>query len=116
MRDRTFSTLFRRVLVAFAVLTVSGYATSSVAIQDPYGSPISGVRVDRVVRIGPSTRFVNVERFERVRFEFSESGRSFQWQFYTLGHPTIKLGQIAPDLGSQQDVMIYVSSSPDERG
>ncbi len=115
MQNQTVSTLFRRGFVALTLLTVSGYAISNVTLRDPYGAAISGVQVDRVIRIGPSTRAVNVERFERVRFVF-DSGRSFEWHFYTLGHPTIKLSQIAPDLGAQQDVTIYVSPSPDERG
>ncbi len=116
MRNQTISSFFRHALVALTFLTVSGYATSSVAIKDPYGSLMSDAQVDRVIRIGPSTRVVNVDRFERVRFEFTESGRSFQWHFYTLGHPTIKLSQIAPDFGGQPDVLIYVSLGQFERG
>lgn len=115
-RHSFFFTHFRCLLIVSVMSIASGCATSNQTIKDPYGSSISGAQVDRVVRISPSTRSVNVERFERVRFEFTESGKSFQWHFYTLGTPVIKLSQIAPDLGQQQDVMIYVSLSPSDAG
>ena len=78
-----------RPLAVAAVLATSAvyFSGSQAATPDPkgwYGTPVTQGRADRVVEITPTTRFVNVDENQVVRFVVHGSpGRdeSFMWQF-----------------------------------
>ena len=82
--------------------------------QDWMGSPVKEGRVDRVVDIGPSTRFVNVDENQIVKFVVhAASGRdeAFTWQF-NGARSVIPLSEIAPPGVVAQPVNVYVGPDP----
>lgn len=58
------------------------------------GVPSFGGGVDRTVRIGPDTRWVNVTQDEVVRFVAGD--RAFDWRFATHAQTPVELTKIAP--------------------
>lgn len=65
--------------------------------------------VDKTVRVGASTQYVNVSHDEAVRF-IDDKGQSFTWQFGTLwGDTEIPLKTIAPAEFHAGNTAVYVS-------
>ena len=108
-----------RPLAAAAVLATSALyfadaLAASPSSQDWLGSPVKEGRVDRVVDIGPSTRFVNVDENQIVKFVVhAASGRdeAFTWQF-NGARSVIPLSEIAPPGVVAQPVNVYVGPDP----
>ena len=108
-----------RPLAAAAVLATSAlyFADASAATYDPKGwngTPVTHGRADRVVEITPSTRVVNVDEDQIVKFVVRGSaGRdeSFMWQF-NGARSVIPLAAIAPDGALAQAVNVYVAPDP----
>ena len=110
-----------RPLAVAAVLATSAvyFSGAQAATPDPkgwYGTPVTDGRADRVVEITPSTRVVNVDEHQIVKFVVhGSSGRdeSFMWQF-NGGRSVIPLAAIAPDGAAAQAVNVYVGPDPME--
>jgi Heavy-metal resistance protein CzcE len=108
-----------RPLAAAAVLATSAlyFAGASAAVPDPKGwngTPVTQGRVDRVVEISPTTRVVNVDENQIVKFVVHESGgrdESFMWQF-NGARAVIPLSAIAPDGVVAHPVNVYVGPDP----
>jgi len=106
-----------RPLAVAAVLATSAvyFSGSQAATPDPkgwYGTPVTDGRADRVVEIMPTTRFVNVDENQIVKFVV-HGGRneSFMWQF-NGARTVIPLAAIAPDGAVPQAVNVYVAPDP----
>ena len=107
-----------RPLAVAAVLATSAvyFSGSQAATPDPkgwYGTPVTQGRADRVVQITPTTRFVNVDENQVVRFVVAGRNESFMWQF-NGGRSVIPLTAIAPDGAVTQAVNVYVAPDPME--
>ena len=107
-----------RPLAVAAVLATSAvyFSGSQAATPDPkgwYGTPVTQGRADRVVQITPTTRFVNVDENQVVRFVVAGRNESFMWQF-NGGRSVIPLAAIAPDGSVTQAVNVYVAPDPME--
>jgi hypothetical protein len=106
--------------LAAAVLAASATYLSAplAATPDPKGwngTPVAEGRIDRVVEVGPSTRVVNVDENQTVRFVVHGAGRddSFLWQF-NGSRNVIPLAAIAPDGVVTHPVNVYVAPDPME--
>jgi len=105
--------------LAAAVLATSAlyFAGASAAIPDPKGwngTPVTEGRADRVVEIMPTTRVVNVDENQIVKFVVHGAGGradSFMWQF-NGGRAVIPLAAIAPDGALTHPVNVYVAADP----
>jgi len=106
-------------LVVAAVLATSSvyFSGAHAAIPDPRGwngTPVATARADRVIVVTPSTRVVNVDEDQIVRFVVHEAGgrdESFTWQF-NGGRSVIPLAAIAPDGVLTHAVNVYVGPDP----
>lgn len=107
-----------RPLAVAAVLATSAIYFSGpyAATPDPkgwYGTPVTEGRADRIVQITPTTRVVNVDENQVVRFVVPGRNESFMWQF-NGGRNVIPLAAIAPDGAIVQAVNVYVAPGPME--
>lgn len=77
---------------------------------DRYGSPAGDMPYDREIRVGSSTRGVNVARNETIKFVTAE-GREFRWRFDTFrAFEVFPLSHIAPaDVAVATGASIYVT-------
>ncbi len=79
-----------------------------------HGHAGTATRVDRVIEVGPGTRYVNVKSGEAVMFKVGN--KSFIWTFdATVDHPTFDLSKIAPEGLVAQGVRIYCAPTEYER-
>ncbi len=110
---------FRPLAVAAVLATSAVYFAEVPAASDPkewLGTPVTDGRVDRVVEISPSTRVVNVDENQIVRFVVHEGpGRdeAFMWQF-NGARTVIPLNTIAPAGVVTHPVNVYVGPDPME--
>lgn len=75
-------------------------------IKDPIGTAAPEAAAQRTITISPTTKYVNVERWEVVKFVVD--GKSFTWHFDTLGTPIFELAAIAPKDINVGKVVAYV--------
>lgn len=80
---------------AFAVMSVSAQAAIPDGSQSDYGADAPAAAATRVVKVAPSTKWIDVTNGETVRFE--TQGSSFSWQFDAFpNQTTVDLTRIAP--------------------
>jgi hypothetical protein len=105
---------FNRTLViaaAFAAATVAAAGAQAAPATQIYGEAVQGGAPDRSVTVTPSTRYVNVDDGQTVRF--NASGKTFEWHFDTLGgSPNFDLSAIAPKDVDVSGVRVYVDQNP----
>lgn len=75
-------------------------------VKEPLGTPAPESAAQRTITITPTTEYINVERWEVVKFLVD--GKSFTWNFYTLGTPIFELAAIAPKDINVGKVVVYV--------
>ncbi|MEH6433787.1 CzcE family metal-binding protein [Massilia sp. DD77] len=101
-------------LAAGALLFAAALQANAAEIAQPYGMAADSGAAQRDIRIDASTRYVNVQQGEIVRF-VSEQG-SFVWRFDTARTRLVfDLAHIVPELAPAQDIMVYVAESGDDR-
>lgn len=81
-------------------------ALLSSRVKEPFGTPAPEATAQRTITITPTTKYVNVERWEVVKFLVD--GKSFTWDFYTLGTPIFEMAAIAPKDINVGKVVVYV--------
>ena len=81
-------------------------ALLSSRVKEPFGTTAPEAAAQRTITITPTTKYVNVERWEVVRFLVD--GKSFTWNFYTLGTPIFEMAAIAPKDINVGKVVVYV--------
>ena len=107
--------MLHKLSLAIAAGTLlSGVAVASVhetgAQRLGFAIPPTSV-VDRVVEVGPATKYINVTDGEKILFKIGD--KSFAWQFTTAHspHPIANLSEIAPrDINAPQ-VRVYVGEN-----
>jgi hypothetical protein len=84
------------------------------------GTPAVSDAWDRVVRLSPSTHFVDVAYGERVTFEATDergTRQSFAWQFDVSPVRThVDLDDVAPADFPARGLRVFVAPAPDYRG
>lgn len=84
------------------------------------GTPAVSNASDRVVRLSPSTRFVDVAYGERVTFEATDergTQRSFAWQFdVSPARSHVDLDDVAPADFPARGLRVFVAPAPEYRG
>ncbi|CAM3790465.1 CzcE family metal-binding protein [Roseateles saccharophilus] len=99
------------VQVAFAAsIALANQAFAQV--PNPYGSAASTAEAERTIEILPTTRFINVTRFETVRLAIKEGNevKYVVWRFDTLSLQPFDLGTVVPSLAARS-VKVYVARS-----
>ena len=66
--------------------------------------------VTKVVTIKPTTKWVNVNQDEVVKFVDEASGKSFVWNFDTKDWASFDLAAAAPEVLGNHHVQVYVDS------
>jgi hypothetical protein len=107
---------------SIAALALSAASLSAVAALKPadlFGEPVQAPSLeraivtavaDRTITITDDTKWVNVTRYEVIRFV--SSGREFAWYFDGVAQPRpFDLSQIAPAGFVGHSVTVYVSPS-----
>lgn len=89
-------------------------ATFDYQIKDPLGSAASTAAAQRIERVSPDQRYINVFRGEIVTFVSGD--KSFTWHFDTLNAPVFDLAAIAPSDFTPQKVTVYVRIAPGDEG
>jgi hypothetical protein len=105
----------RRTAFLFAaiVLTASA-ATHAREIPQPYGFQAPAESAQREVKIGPATKYVNVDRTETVRF-VTESG-TFAWNFdIAPDRHVFDFSRIAPAALNVNGVRVFVGEPGGDR-
>lgn len=107
--------------VARSLVVLTGIGALAAALSAPafampmgndYGTLVQGGHASREVTLADGAKYLNVQRNETVKINVG--GKSFTWQFDTLGTPVIKLSDIAPSGIDAKNVTVYVSLSPSE--
>ena len=100
-----------RKLVALTGIAALSAAFSLPALAHTHrGMPVQSGIADREVTLADGAQYLNVTRNETVRINVA--GKSFTWRFDTFGAPVFKLGEIAPQVASAKDVLVYVAEDP----
>ena len=81
-------------------------ALLSSRVKEPFGTPAPEAAAQRTITITPTTKYINVERWEVVKFVVD--GKSFTWNFYTYGTPIFEMAAIAPKDINVGKVVVYV--------
>jgi hypothetical protein len=102
-RNSIIATAFSIALSSLALPSIA--ATAESLMGDP-GSPAA---VNRIVKIGADTRFVNIQGGQTVQFDVN--GKQFIWNFN--GTPSaFDLNSVAPAGLLDHKVTAYVSPNP----
>lgn len=106
--------LGRRMAVAAWALGL-GWAALAGAQPRPdeaayYGHALAADAAEREVRLLPSTKFVNVNHWESVRFV--KDGRAFDWKFDSVTTNSFALSRIAPAGWDVGQVRVYLLHNP----
>ena len=76
----------------------------------PLGTPSQNAIADRIVKLGPGSKYLNVYQGEIVTIVNGE--KAFTWKFDTLGEPSFELAKIAPGNFGAGQVRVYVTADP----
>ena len=99
--------------LAIAGLSFPGYAAS---VSSDFGALDPLGHSQRTIPITESTRYVNVTKFEMIKFVVRDANApewSFVWRFETFGTPTFPLSEIAPrPLTGKNPIQVYVADFP----
>ena len=104
----TFAAATASIVLLASLVGLSAPATAQVA--DPYGMSVSNALVDREIQIDPSTKYVNVNQGETIRFV--AQGKSFVWKFVTFGRRPFELAKIAPADFAAPNAVVYLGLNP----
>jgi hypothetical protein len=105
----------RRTSFFFTAIMLSACAAANAReIPQPYGFQAPAESAQREVRIGPTTRYVNVDRTETVRFVTDDG--TFAWNFdIAPNRHVFDFSQIAPAARQASGVRVYVGEPGGDR-
>ena len=99
---------------AAAAVFAAGLATGSSSFSITLGGMEVGElgsssNFQKVITIGPNTKWVNVKQGDNVKFVDQQSGQSFVWSFQMHGAQHFDLSAVAPaDMLTGQRIEAYV--------
>jgi hypothetical protein len=83
------------VVIVTALTLASGAWAAGYSLDQDMGSLGNDNIYERVITISPNAKWVNVNRYESVKFIDASSGKSFVWQFSTRA-TRFDLSKVAP--------------------
>jgi hypothetical protein len=89
--------------IALSVASLSAFAMTN---ADYYGEATNPAAAERTIVVGPSTKYVNVNKGEIVKI--AANGQEFTWDFNGV-QTSFGLKQIAPQGAIDQNVSVYVA-------
>jgi hypothetical protein len=103
---------FAAGLVLSSLLLASGAdAAGPTGTKSDYGSAVPAESADYAVKVDASTKWINVNNGDTVRF--SVNGKEFTWHFETYkNHSIVKLADIAPADTDAGPVKVFVAMNP----
>jgi len=99
--------------LALSSLLVASYADAAgpTGTKSDYGSAVSAEAADYALKVDSSTKWVNVNNGDTVRF--TVNGKDFTWHFDTYkNHSIVKLADIAPADADAGPVKVFVAMNP----
>ena len=107
------------ISAAALILIVAPIGLQAQATQGPrpelLGEPVPANETGRLIRILPTTRFVNVTGGELVRFEIN--GKFFSWSFNgALDISSFVLNRVMPVGLLDHHVTVYIAPNPNYNG
>ena len=102
MRQRTIRVVAAGSLVCALMLGSAGHAAFAIPVDQDFGSASEEQNAERVIKIAPDAKWVNVTEGETVKFIDEASGKSFAWRFDTIVG-VFDLSRVAP-AGSWQGI------------
>ena len=92
-------------------LGLAGQSAFAVPVDQDFGSPGDEANAERVIKIAPDAKWVNVTEDETVKFVDEASAKSFVWRFDTIV-AVFDLNRVAPaDVLAGHQVKAYVAKS-----
>jgi hypothetical protein len=112
MLTKYLKPLFVASLALSSLLLASGAdAAGPNGTKSDYGSAVPAESADYAVKINASTKWINVNNGDTVRF--SVNGKDFTWHFDTYkNHSIVKLASIAPADTDTGAVKVFVAMNP----
>ena len=98
-------------LIFALTLGLAGQPAFAVPVDQDFGSPGEEANAERVIKIAPDAKWINVTEGETVKFVDEASGKSFVWRFDTIVG-VFDLNRVAPaDVLAGHQVKAYVATS-----
>ena len=82
-------------LVFALTLGFTGQPAFAVSVDQDFGSSSEEASAERVIKIAPDAKWVNVTEGETIKFIDEASGKSFAWRFDTIV-AVFDLSRVAP--------------------
>src|SRR3954467_14348427 len=82
-------------LVCALMLGFTAHPSFAVSVDQDFGSVSEERNAERVIKIAPDAKWVNVTEGETVKFIDEASGKSFAWRFDTIV-AVFDLSRVAP--------------------
>lgn len=106
--------IIQLAMTASFALGSQAFAQSSAATPKAsiFGTPASTAEVERTIEILPTTRWINVTRFETVRLAIRDGNEAKYviWRFDTLSFTPFDLSQAIPSLAARS-IKVFVGAS-----
>lgn len=102
-------------VLAGSLLWAAAAGANHPPVSAAFGTAVHDGSADREIRIGPDTRWVNVNDGETIKFvvDSATGSRSFIWRFDTTTESTMELNRIAPaGMLERGGVRVYVGPNP----
>jgi hypothetical protein len=98
-------------LVCALMLGSAGHAAYAIPVDQDFGSASEEQNAERVIKIAPDAKWVNVTEGETVKFIDEASAKSFVWRFDTIV-AVFDLNRVAPaEMLAGHQVKAYVATS-----
>jgi hypothetical protein len=90
---------------------LAGQSALAVPVDQDFGTLSEEANAERVIKIAPDAKWVNVTEDETVKFVDETSGKSFVWRFDTIV-AVFDLNRVAPaDVLAGHQVKAYIAKS-----
>ena len=111
MKQGTSRVVAAGSLVCALMLGSAGHAALAIPVDRDFGGASEEQNAERVTKIAPDAKWVNVTEGETIKFIDEVSGKSFAWTFDTIVG-VFDLSRVAPaGLLAGHPVKAYVATS-----
>lgn len=107
MTLKPLHSLFVALALTAAVPAATAADWGTALRRGDLGTPSQAAGVEKTVKIGATTKNVNVEHFQTVKFE-NDKGQSFIWRFDSLQEYGFPISVIAPKEFAAEETMVYI--------
>ena len=111
MKQRIKRVIAAGHLVCALMLAAAGHEALAVPIDQDFGNASEEQNAERVIKIAPDAKWVNVTEGETIKFIDEASGKSFAWKFDTIV-AVFELNRVVPaGMLEGHPVKAYVATS-----